>query len=190
MATSDQPVDESAWRFRNARQLVKLLALNPEHSVHRERAIEALWPDRELSAASNNLRQALFVARRALDSCGDDGATRIVHARDLLILSSERLRIDVEAFEAAAAQAELEPTLARYQAAIRLYGGELLPEDRFDDWVMPRREMLRERQVRLLVELARLHELAGDHGAAAVAFQQVLLEEPLHEQAHRGLMRI
>ncbi|MDQ6805840.1 MAG: tetratricopeptide repeat protein [Actinomycetota bacterium] len=190
IAVGETTVDDGAWRLRKARGLVKLLALAPGHSVHRERAIEALWPDRDPTAASNNLRQALFVARRALDSCGEDGARRIALVRDVLTLASDRLRIDVEVFEVAAAEAEREPSVDRHRAAVYLYAGELLPEDRFDEWATVRREALRERHLTLLVDLARLHEEAGDRGAAMVALQQALLDEPLHERAHRELMRI
>ena len=190
VSAGEATVGESAWRLRKARGLVKLLALTPEHSLHREQAIEALWPDSDPAAASNNLRQALFVARRALDSCGEDGAARIVLARDVLTLAGDGLHIDVEAFEAAAAEAERAPSIAGHRAAIDLYGGELLPEDRFDEWATARRQALRERHLILLVELALMLETAGDRAAAAAALQQALLHEPLQERAHRELMRI
>ena len=190
VAVGETTVDEASWRLRKARGLVKLLALTPEHSLHREQAIEALWADLEPSAGSNNLRQALFVARRALDSCGEDGAARITLAHDVLTLVSDGLRIDVEAFEAAAAEAERTPSIGLCQAAIGLYGGELLPEDRFEMWARVRREALRERHLILLVDLARLYEGAGDRPAAIAALQQALLDDPLHERVHRELMRL
>ncbi|MDQ6822244.1 MAG: hypothetical protein M3076_18205 [Actinomycetota bacterium] len=190
VAAGETTVNEAAWRLRKARGLVKLLALHPGHSLHREQAIEALWPDSDPAAASNYLRQALFVARRALDSCGENGAARILLAHDLVTLVSDRLWVDVEAFEAAAAEAERAPSVARHRAAIEIYGGELLPEDRFDEWATSRREALRERHLALLVDLARLHEEADDWAAAVTELQRALLDEPLHERAHRELMRI
>ena len=36
-------------------------------------------------------------------------------------------------FRSAAAEAERAPSIASHRAAIDLYGGELLPEDRFDE---------------------------------------------------------
>ncbi len=183
-------VSEAAWRLRKARGLVKLLALVPEHSLHREQAIEALWPDQDSAAASNNLRQALFVTRRALDSCGEDGAARIVLAHDVLTLATDGLAIDVEEFEEAAAEAERVPSIAGHRAAIDLYAGELLPEDRFEEWASARRQALRERHLILLVDLALMLDRTGDRAAAAAALQQALLDEPLHERAHRELMRI
>jgi predicted ATPase/DNA-binding SARP family transcriptional activator len=190
VAAGTQVVAEGAWRLRKARTLLKLLALSPEHSLHREQAIEALWPNVDVAAGSNNLRQALYVARRALDSCGEDGAQRLDLSHDVLTLTNGRLRIDVEAFESAVAAAAAAGSIEAYRNAAQLYTGELLPEDRFDEWAVAKRRALRERHLGLLVELARLSEDAGDHAAAAAALQQAVLEEPLHEHAHRELMRI
>src|SRR5436305_826778 len=81
-----QIVSEGAWRLRKAKSLVKLLALAPEHRIHRERASELLWPDRDGPAASNNLHQALYVARRALETAGLDGAAAIELRDDALVL--------------------------------------------------------------------------------------------------------
>ncbi len=189
VAAGDLAVSEKAWRLRKARAVLKLLALTPDHRLHREQVIEALWPDGDPAAAANNLRQALFVARRALDSCGERGAARIAFAHDVLTLTTAGLAIDVEDFEAAAAEAERAPSIMRLRTAIDLYTGELLPEDRFETWTIARREALRERHVALLVDLARRHQAAGDDAAAAAALQEALVDEPLHEPAHRELMR-
>ena len=190
VAVGDVTVHESVWRLRKARGLVKLVALTAEHRLHREQVIEALWPDRDPAAASNNLRQALFVARRALDSCGDDGAARLALVSDTLTLCGEGLCIDVEVFEGAAGKAERSPSIDRHRAAVDFYGGDPLPEDRFDAWAIGRREALRDRHLNLLVDLARMYDEAGDRAAAIAALQKALLNEPLHERAHRELMRL
>ena len=67
-AVDGVPVPEAAWRLKKARELVKLLALAPGHRLHREQAMDVLWRDREPAAAANNLHQAVYVARRALDA--------------------------------------------------------------------------------------------------------------------------
>src|SRR5215207_8397087 len=66
VSVRDRKVDESAWRLRKAASLLKLLALAPGHRLHRERAMDLLWPESGKKAASNNLRQTLHVARRTL----------------------------------------------------------------------------------------------------------------------------
>ncbi len=135
------PVPESAWRLKKARELVKLLALAPGHRLHREQAMDVLWRDRGPAAAANNLHQAVYVARRALD------ASAIVMRDELLHLVAD---VDVDQFELAAADARRAGTPSAYRAALSLYGGELLPENRYDDWVEARRDELSE----LAAELA------------------------------------
>src|SRR5437870_12623079 len=74
VSVGGRAVEEGVWRLRKARSLVKLVSLAPGHSLHRDVVMETLWPERGAEAAANNLRQALFLARRALDSAGGDGA--------------------------------------------------------------------------------------------------------------------
>ncbi|HVU77589.1 MAG TPA: tetratricopeptide repeat protein [Gaiellaceae bacterium] len=136
-----RPVPESAWRLKKARELVKLLALAPHHRLHREQAMDVLWRDREPAAAANNLHQAVFVARRALGGA-------VIEVRDeVLSLTAD---VDVDRFETAAAAARHANTGAAYRAALALYRGELLPENRYDDWADGRRE----EAARLAAELA------------------------------------
>ena len=184
----DAAVPESAWRLRRAKSLVKLLALAPDRRMHREQVAEVLWPDRDQSSAANNLRQALFTARRALDAAGGEGS-RCLSVRDGLLALAD-VDIDVDAFEEAAAQARAQPSVAACEAAVALYGGELLPEDRYEEWTAARREAVRERHLWLLVTLAELHEATGDGAAAIEALQRAVVEDPLHEAAHRELMRL
>jgi len=152
-AVDGVPVPGSAWRLKKARELVKLLALAPGHRLHREQAMDVLWGDREPAAAANNLHQAVYVARRALDA----GA---IELRDeLLQLVAE---VDVNRLELAAVEARRAGTPAAYRAALSIYGGELLPENRYDDWAAGRREELAELAAELTAELAGLG--SGDAG--------------------------
>jgi DNA-binding SARP family transcriptional activator len=80
-------------------------------------------------AASNRLRKTLHAARRALDPAG--GSRYLASENDSLVLCpGSSLWVDVEAFEEAAAIARREHEPAAYRAAIDLYAGDLLPEDR------------------------------------------------------------
>src|SRR5579884_2165694 len=65
VSVSSGPIAATSWRRRAAR-LVQLLAIAPGHRVHREEVLEALWAESNPETASNNLHQALYVARRTL----------------------------------------------------------------------------------------------------------------------------
>jgi predicted ATPase/DNA-binding SARP family transcriptional activator len=150
--------------------------------VHRDRLADVLWRDRDADAAANNLNQALYIARRALDSAGADGAAVLALADGAVMLDAQ---VDVDAFEAAAARARVDGDPAAYELALGLYGGELLPEDRYEAWADARRAALAELHTMLCLELAELH---GDAPDAVAALQRALIGDPLAEPAHRALM--
>ncbi|MDP8972443.1 MAG: hypothetical protein M3N45_04530, partial [Actinomycetota bacterium] len=130
------------WRLRKARSLLKLLALAEGHRLHRERAMELLWPGLAPEAALNNLHYALHVARRTLEPALTNAASRYLTLReDLLALCPEGpLWVDVEAFKGAAASARGSREPAAYRAALELYVGDLLPEDLYEEWAQEKRE--------------------------------------------------
>jgi predicted ATPase len=127
------PVPDSAWRLRKAKELVKLLALADGHRLHREQAMDKLWPDLGPRPAANNLNQAVHAARKAL------GADALTLLDGVLRLEAD---LDIEAFEGAAMDARRERTGPACRRALALYGGELLPENRYDDWAYLERERL------------------------------------------------
>ena len=164
-------VPSSAWRLKKARELVKLLALAPGHRLHREQAMDVLWRDRAPPAAANNLHQAVHVARRALDP-------ETIELRDEVLFLTAT--VDVDQFELAAAHARRLETPGAYRAALALYTGELLPENRYDDWADGRRGELEQLAAELLQEAdalasGRTFELPGE-ASSFVGRAQELIE--------------
>lgn len=192
VAVGAERVAERAWRLRKARSLVKLLALQPRHALHREQVCELLWPDRGMASAAGNLRQTLHVARRAIGGLGVDAAVVLGSDGDLITLVAPAggLLIDLDAFEDAARAALHTPTVAALRAATDLYSGELLPEDRYEPWTSARRDGAREQHLLLVVELARQLEAGGDVPGAIAALQLAVAGDPLHEPAQRALMAL
>ena len=98
--------------------------------------------------------------------------------------------MDVEAFEGAARAAHRTKEPSAYEAALDLYAGELLPQDRYEGWGEERRRELLETYISLLTGLASAHERRGDYGSAIEVLRKVTREEPANEDAHVGLMRL
>jgi DNA-binding SARP family transcriptional activator len=130
-------IEDDRWRLRKARSLVKLLALSPDHRLQREEAMDLLWPDSGRKATSNNLRYTLHATRRILDPTV---GSRYLASEDgsLVLCPGGSLWVDVQAFEEAAATARRSRDPAAYRAAIELYAGDLLPEDRYEEWAEDR----------------------------------------------------
>src|SRR5688572_17582446 len=162
VSAGTRTIANSSWRLRKAAGLVKLLALARGHRLHRERAMDLLWPDLGRKAASNNLRQTLHAARKTLTSDKAQGSRYLASEGESLVLCpGGELLVDVDAFQAAAATARRAKDPAANRAAIELYSGELLPEDRYEEWAERHRRELRRTFISLLIELAGLYEERG-----------------------------
>ena len=192
VAVDGRPIPDGAWPARKARQLLKLLALAPEHRVHRDEALEALWPDLTAGGATRALYQALFLLRRTLEpDAPRRGPSRYVRLdRDgVALVAPGGVETDLAAFGRAAATALAPARRADLRAALAL-GSDLLPDDRYEEWTLGPRRALREQRLALLAALAAAHERAGQPEDAAAALREVLELEPAHEPAHAGLMRL
>src|SRR5215217_3370975 len=184
-------IKEGEWRLRKAAGLVKLLALEPGHRMHREQLMDVLWPDLDEKAQANNLRYALHHARRTLAPTPAASSRYLrLRSEQLELCPEGPLTVDVEAFEEAARMARRSRDVGAYQAALDLYAGELLPQDSYEAWAEGRREELRRTHLSLLLELAALYEQRGEYDAAARVLQKVLASESAHEGAHAHLMRL
>ena len=121
-------VPDSAWRLKKARELVKLLALAP-----RSPAAPRAGDGRAL-ARPRARRPPRTTSIRPCTSRGARSDADAIELRDGAARRSRPSRVDVDEFEHAAADARRAGTAGAYRAALALYGGELLPENRYDDW--------------------------------------------------------
>jgi predicted ATPase/DNA-binding SARP family transcriptional activator/class 3 adenylate cyclase/DNA-binding CsgD family transcriptional regulator len=189
-------IEEGEWRLKKAATLVKLLALSRFHRLHREQALDVLWPDLDPAAASNNLHHALHVARRILDlpqpEAGRPASRSSIRLQNELISLEwpDGIWVDVEAFDAVASQARQTGDIGAYRTALDLYGGDLLPEDLYEDWATDRRAGLRNVYHGLLLELAELYEARSQLAPAIDGLQRAVADDPTLEEAHAGLMRL
>jgi DNA-binding SARP family transcriptional activator len=171
-----------------AESLLAYLLLHRDAPQPRQRLAFLLWPDSTERQAQTNLRHVLHTLRRALPE-----ADRFVEAtpRTLGWRAGAPLRLDVASFEEALGRAASAPetALAALEEAAGLYTGDLL-EGSYDDWVLERREHLRQLHLEALERLARLYEERGDPGRAVPHAERLLRQDPLREETYRLLMRL
>jgi len=191
VTASERVIDDDRWRLRKAKTLVKLLALAPHGTLHRDELLDLLWPELEPAGAVNNLRYAIHVARRVLEP-ETDGIRRFLRwqGERMALAPDSAIEVDVVLFEAAAVAARHARDRSAFEQAIDLYNGDLLPEDRYEDWAAGRREGLRETFLGLLLDLARLHETAREFQHAIDRLRQAIVVDPTREDAHVRLMRV
>lgn len=177
---------DRSWTRSKAKALLKLVAI--EGQVHRERVLDMLWPALDATAAAGNLRKNQHHLRCALAERGTFAA--VIAVRDDVLALGPGVSLDVTEFRALARVALADPQPAALDAALTRYRGDLLPEDRYEDWAAGARAELLGLRRQLLVHAARLDEDAGRLDHAADRWETVLQADPVDEEAHRALMRV
>jgi len=168
-------------RSAKARGLLAYIALSPAGIAPRAKLAGLLWGESMTAMAS--LRQAVKEIRNA--TVGLEVFAADHHS---LRLDLERVWVDVLAFDELVEQA---PDIAHIQAACArgLLEDETIRAEGFEDWLVVEQTRCRQHLVHVLEDrLARaLGRAARD---LAVGYAEALLVlDPVHEQAHRALMR-
>lgn len=188
LRAGEQLLLDDAWPRRKGLALLKLLALEPSHGLHREVVLDRLWPRFSATAAANNLRQTLHHVRAGL-AAADQPRPCVVVNGDIISLAPSVV-VDVDRFVEAADAASAARTDARlYADALALWGGELLPADAYDEWTRPHRERLRTVWMTALLEYGQLREIRGDAPGAVASAEELLRYDPFNEEALCCLMR-
>ncbi len=153
--------------------------------------LDTLWPDLEPEAALNNLHKALFVTRRALEPGVSGSGSFIQFQADTLILEAPgSLTTDVSEFESASAKALSGQSLEAYRTAVETYGGQLLPDDIYEEWSVSRRDELQQLCQSVLSKYSEFARVQGEGAEAIKALQKMLEIEPELESAHARLMTL
>ena len=140
------PVAEAGWKRRHAAAVVKVLALAPGRRLHREQVIAIGVPD-----------------------------SVVLRGDQVVLYPGGSVTVDAVQFGELARRALATGDAAAAREALALYGGALLPAERYEEWAETRREQLSQSHLDLL-------RLDGRWEAVAEL-------DPGDERAHLALMR-
>ncbi|MFI8106568.1 BTAD domain-containing putative transcriptional regulator [Streptomyces sp. NPDC086023] len=191
-----QALDWSATRPR-VRTLARLLSVHAGRPVHREELMAALWPESPARTAGRGLQVAVSALRTFLEPGTDRGRAQVLvrQGEAYMLVLDPGGSSDVQAFESAvgeglraAARGEADRAAAALGQALRLYTGELLPEDGPAEWVVPIRERYRVQAVQAAQVLAEVELGRGRAEAAVVAASHALAVDPFQDAVWRLLI--
>jgi DNA-binding SARP family transcriptional activator len=175
------PLDLRGVQPRN-QELLRILCLYANRTVHREELMEWLWPGRDPAASGHSLQVAVSALRRVLEPGQARGRWRLLlRDGEGYRLALDPAAVDVRLVDAhlAAARAawrrgDREGAALAYRQALDHYGGDVLPAEGPADWVVRERERLR-------AGITEACERLADHAAGGGQHSEVV------RLARRGL---
>lgn len=164
--------------------LAYLAAARPRGFHRRDTLLTLFWPELDQPHARNSLRQTIHSLRRAL------GAGTVVGRGE------EELSVDRSCLWCDVVQFEEHLDAGDQQAALALYGGELLPgfhmsgASEFEHWLDQERKYLAKRAIAATLDLSKEAERTGDFVAATRWARRATEIAPYDESALRRLLRL
>ncbi len=192
-------VPTTAWGREKAIHLFQFFITMRRQYVHKEQIMDRLWPDLDLEKGDRDFKVALNSINKALEPEREPRSDpRFVKRYGLAYgIDFEFVWLDTEVMEqliSAANHVMLDPqgdvnfAIACYDAAVKLYHGDYLPERRYEDWTSAERERLQLLALNTMTTLADLLLTRTPLESIRLA-QRVLAIDPVWEDAYRVLMR-
>ena len=173
-------------------ELLKALIALGGRDVDAGELADALWPDADGAAARSALDMSLHRLRKLL------GREEAVVMRDAkLSLNPDVCWVDVWAFERGLGQLEAETAHASgaanglatlHEKVHALHQGVFLASEPEHPWLLPPRERLRQRYLRVLLALGQQAESRSQWDEASVIYERGLEQDSVAEELYRRLM--
>jgi DNA-binding SARP family transcriptional activator len=191
---NEQPID--TWPGNKGKSVFKYLVTHREHPVAKEILMDLFWPDVDANAARNNLNVAVYGLRQALRAASTDFAHILFQNGAYLLNPAMAVWSDFQQFWfhlQMAKQLEHKQdkpgAIAALHAAVELYQGEFLAEDRYEEWVLAPRQQLLEAYLQALEQLSKTYFEQQQYAVCINLCRQIVTAEPCREDVHRLLMR-
>jgi DNA-binding SARP family transcriptional activator len=173
---------------QKARDLLAYLVTFRDRPHPRPVLAGTLWPDLPEGKARRRLSDTLWRVRRVL---GD----LVMADEECIWFNAEApYWLDVREFEikrqeAGSGEQGTDACISSLAFCVQLYIGPFL-DGLYHDWVLLERERLQGLYLETLKRLLEYNKQTGDYAEALSIAQQLVAVEPLHEAAHRELMRL
>ena len=136
----------------------------------------------------------VYFLRQQLRAAGMDENV-VTTAEKAYVLRREAVWLDVEIFESLVAEGCAEQrrqrwdeALSCYDEARRMYRGDYMAEEIYDDTFALQRERLREICLEMLAGMSECHAACGRFAEAVQVCRDALVHDPCRESVHRALM--
>ncbi len=193
----DEVIPAHSWNNKKIKMLFLLLIHYRESGyVNKEVFMEHLWPDEHPKTSAKRFHVALAKLRKILEPQIEHGtpSAYIQSLGDAYCLNlGNGGQVDVDAFFHAGDQAKKtsdpHERISQLLKAARLYQGDFLAEDPYENWCIEKREHIKELYLSMLVSIISYYEHHKQYLQAVEFCERHLAIEPAIEELYQRLMR-
>lgn len=194
----DRALRERDWTKRKGRLIFAMLVARRGQEVARDQILEHLWPDLSDEKAKNNFYVAWSTMKAALmlpEQRGEQ-CPYVESIRGRCRVVSENVRSDIDEFESQVARAHVAESEGRgrdaveaYAELMRVYRGDLLPGDLYDDWFSVLRDKYRFDFVDAMMRATALLMEMDDPCEALLFVRRGISADPYREDLYQMALR-
>jgi DNA-binding SARP family transcriptional activator len=184
------------WLSGKGKCIFKYMIAHRGRPIAKDILMDLFWRDADPEAARNNLNVAMYGLRQAMRAARPDFSHVLFQDDHYLLNPALEVWVDVEEFvqryetgQTLERKSRLAEAVQEYEAAEGLYQGDLFEEDLYQDWLIPRREGLKDTYLVILSRLSRYHLKEKRYATSIHLCRKILAEDDCREDAHRCLMR-
>ena len=192
-----QEIPHNGWRREKTRQLFQIFLTYRQTPLNREQLCEHLWPGVDPETSQRNFKVALSTLYNVLEpnrEAGSDSAFIVREGATYALRPEADIWIDAEQFLLTIHQNERDlpedpnDALILVEDALALYGGEYLPDARYETWAAAEREHLSVLFLRTADQYCDLSLKNNNIEGAINLCQTILSYDNCWERAYRHLM--
>lgn len=196
VSLAGREVEVEAWRSKKAVTLLAILLHHHGDPIHREQAMEWLWPAANPERSGKNLNVALTALRRGLETAHPAGSAVLKRHGQFYRIDPHSLSTDVQEFELrrtkaieAGGRGAFRDALTLGGSALALASDEYLSSEPYAVWAANERIHLAETVLDLQMRVAEWALAAGDPSQAVDHMRRAVATDPLREQAWSFLIQ-
>jgi PAS domain S-box-containing protein len=185
------------WHDRKAKLLFELLVSRRPAAVSKDILIETLWPEHSDRGSARNLRSVVYSLRKTLQVLFADNSLLIVmFTQGSYVINPQiEVSVDAEEFEQhwttgkhLAAEGDMKAAVQEFIRAEKLYLGDYLEDELYEEWTVPVREALRDTYLLMLDKVANIYQSNGDFENCIAYCHKILSKDPTREDIYQRLM--
>lgn len=190
----EKEVGEKDWQREKGKELFQLF-ITVNELISKEEILQILWPNQDTKNADRDFKVALNSLHHVLEPMRKARAAPFFIIREGMFYGLNphaKIELDTTQFQTLIQnglnETSQEKVITLLEKGLKLYQGEYLPERRYDDWCISKRESMLVYFLRAAEKIAQIMVRQENYDHAIYWCEKILKRDRTWEEAYRLLM--